>query len=58
MSSTGHIDEGVVTQDDTTLDGGNDNLGYLTDMGPKILAGTIKAMRRADIVLRVNGRGT
>jgi hypothetical protein len=30
MSLTGRINKGVVTQDDAILDGGNDNLGYLT----------------------------
>ncbi len=58
MSSTGRVDEGIVTQDDATLDGGNDDLGYLTDTDPEIRAGTIEAMRRADVVLRANGRGT
>ncbi len=58
MSLTGRIDEGVVIQDNATLDGGNDDLGYLTDTNPEIRAGTIEAMRKADVVLRANGRGT
>ncbi len=58
MSLTGHIDEGVVTQDDATLDGGNVDLGYLTNADPEIHAGMIKAMRRVDVVLCANGHGT
>jgi hypothetical protein len=58
MSSTGRIDEGVFTQEDATLDGGNDDLGYLTGTDPEIRAGMIEAMRRADVVLRANGHGT
>jgi hypothetical protein len=58
MSSTGRINKGVVTQDDATLDGGNDNLGCLTNTDPEIRACMINAMMRADVVLCVNGRGT
>jgi hypothetical protein len=60
MSSAGRVDEGVVTQDDTTIDDGNDSLdaGYMTDTDPDVRAGTIAAMRRADEILVANGRGS
>jgi hypothetical protein len=60
MSSAGRVDEGVVTQDDTTIDDGNDSLdaGYRTDTDPDVRAGTIAAMRRADEILVANGRGS
>jgi hypothetical protein len=60
MSSAGRVDKGVVTQDYTTIDDGNDSLdaGYMTDMDPDVRAGTIAAMRRADKILVANGRGS
>jgi hypothetical protein len=35
MSLTGRVDEGMVTQDDTMIDDGNDNLGYLMERTQK-----------------------
>jgi len=61
MSSTGRVDEGVVTQDDNTIDDGNDSLdaSYMTDTDPADLrAQTIEVMRRAGAILEANGRGT
>jgi hypothetical protein len=58
MSSTGRIEEGMVTQDDTTIDDGNDNLGYLMDTDPEIRAELIRVLRMADALLVTNGRGT
>jgi hypothetical protein len=60
MSLAGRVDEGVVTQDDTTINDGNDSLdaGYMTDTDPDVRAGTIAAMRRADEILVANGCGS
>jgi hypothetical protein len=58
MSLTGRVDKGMVTQDDTTIDDGNDNLGYLTDTDPEIRAKSIRVLRMADAFLVANGRGT
>jgi hypothetical protein len=58
MSLTGRIDEGMVTQDDTTIDDGNDDLGYLTDTDPEIHAELIRVLRMVDALLVANGRGT
>jgi hypothetical protein len=60
MSLAGRVDEGVVTQDDTTINNGNDSLdaGYMTDTDPDIRAGTIAAMRRANEIMVANGRGS
>jgi len=61
MSSTGRVDKGVVTQDDNTIDDGNDSLdaSYMTDTDPADLrAQTIEVMRRAGAILEANGRGT
>lgn len=58
MSSTGRVDEGMVTHDDTTIDDGNDDLGYLTDTDPEICAESIWVLRMADALLVANGRGT
>jgi hypothetical protein len=58
MSSTGRVDEGMVTHDDTTIDDGNDDLGYLTDTYPEIRAESIRVLRMADALLVANGRGT
>ncbi len=58
MSSTGRVDEGVVTQDDNTIDDGNDDASYMTDTDPADLrAQTIEVMRRAGAILEANGRG-
>ena len=56
----GCVDKGVVTQDNTTINDGNDSLdaGYMTDTDPDVRAGTIAAMRRADEILVANGRGS
>jgi uncharacterized coiled-coil protein SlyX len=61
MSSTGRVDEGVVTQDDNTIEDGNDSLdaSYMTDTDPADLrAQTIEVMRRAGAILEANGLGT
>jgi hypothetical protein len=58
MSLTGRVNEGMVTQDDTTIDDGNDGLGYLTDTDPEIRAKSIRVLRMADALLVANGRGT
>jgi hypothetical protein len=58
MSLTGRVDEGVVTQDDNTIDDGNDDASYMTDTDPADLrAQTIEVMRRAGAILEENGRG-
>jgi hypothetical protein len=57
MSPAGCVDEGVVTQDDTTINDGNDSLdaGYMTDTDPDVRAGggdadgnTARQRRRPD----------
>jgi hypothetical protein len=48
----------MVTQDNTTIDDGNDNLEYLTDTGPEIRAESIRVLRMVDALLVANGRGT
>ena len=60
MSSTGRDDEGIVTQDDNTIDDGNYSLdASYTDTDPADAhAQTIEVMRRADAILVANGRGT
>ena len=61
MSLAGRIDEGVVTQDDTTINDGNDSLdaGYTSyTEDPDVRAGTIAVLRRADEILVANGRGS
>jgi hypothetical protein len=58
MSSTGRVDEGMVTHDDTTIDDGNDDVGYLTDTDPEIRAESIRVLRMTDALLVANGRGT
>jgi hypothetical protein len=58
MSLTGCIDKGMVTHDNTTIDDGNDNLGYLTDTDPEIHAESIQVLRMADALLVANGCGT
>jgi hypothetical protein len=60
MYLAGRVDEGVVTQDNTTIDNGNDSLdaGYMTDTDPDVRAGTIAAMRIADEILVAIGRGS
>jgi hypothetical protein len=58
MSSTGRVDKGMVTHDDTTIDEGNDNLGYLMDTDPEIRAELIRVLRMADALLVANGCGT
>jgi hypothetical protein len=58
MPLTSRIDEGMVTQDSTTIDDGNDNLGYLTDTDPEIRAELFRVLRMVDALLVANGRGT
>jgi hypothetical protein len=58
MSLTGRVNKGMVTQDDTTIDDGNDNLGYLMDTDPEIHAELIRILRIADALLVANGCGT
>ena len=59
MSSAGCVNEGVVTQDDNTIDSGNDDASYMTDTDPAdVRAQTIEVMRRASAILEANGRGT
>jgi hypothetical protein len=58
MSLTGRVDERMVTHDDTTIDDGNDNLGYLTDTDQEIHAKSIWVLRMADALLVANGHGT
>ncbi len=61
MSLASRVDEGVVTQDDTTINDGNDSLdaGYTSYMeDPDVRAGTIAVLRRADEILVANGRGS
>jgi hypothetical protein len=58
MALTGRINKGMVTQDDTTIDDGNDNLGYLMDTDPEIRAESIRVLRMADALLVANGHGT
>jgi hypothetical protein len=48
----------MVTQDDTMIDDGNDDLGYLTNTDPEIHAKSIRVLRMADALLVANGRGT
>jgi len=60
MSAAGHADAGNVTQDDDTQadndcgDGLND--GQRTDTDSEVQAESIRALRRADQNLVVNGR--
>ena len=60
MFATSRVDEGVVTQDDNTIDDGNDDASIMTDTDPAdvLRAETIAAMRRADAISVANGRGT
>ena len=59
MSSAGRVNEGVVTQDDNTIDNRNDDASYMTDTDPAdVHAQTIEVMRRAGAILEANGRGT
>jgi hypothetical protein len=58
MSLTGRVDEGMVTQDNTTIYDGNDDLEYLTDTEPEIRAKSIRVLRMADALLVDNGCGT
>ncbi len=60
MPLANHVDERVVTQDDTTINDGNDSLdaSYMTDTDPDVCAGTIVAIRRANDILVANGRGS
>jgi hypothetical protein len=48
----------MVAHDDTTIDDGNDDLGYLTDMDPEIRAKSIRVLRMVDALLVANGPGT
>ena len=48
----------MVTQDNTTIDDSNDDVGYLTDTDPEIRAELIRVLRMADALLGANGRGT
>jgi hypothetical protein len=54
---TGRVDEGMVTQDDTMIDDGNDDLGYLTNTDPEIRAELIRVLRMVDAFLVANCRG-
>ncbi len=62
MSAAGHADAGNVTQDDDMQadDDYNDGLddGHQTDMDSEVQAELIRALRRADQILIVNGRGS
>ena len=58
MSLTGRVDEGVVTQDDNTIDDGNDDASYANTDPANVRHQTIEVMRRADAILVANGRGT
>jgi hypothetical protein len=48
----------MVTQDNTTIDDSNDDVGYLTDTDPEIRAESIRVLRMVDALLVANGRGT
>ena len=60
MSAAGHADAGNVTQDDDTQadDDYDDGLvdGHQTDTDSEVQAESIRALRRADQILIVNGR--
>jgi hypothetical protein len=59
MSFAGHVNKGVVTQDNNSIDNGNDDASYMTDTDPAdVHAQTIEVMRRAGAILEANGRGT
>ena len=59
MSFAGHVNKGVVTQDNNSIDNGNDDASYMTDTDPAdVRAQTIEVMRRAGAILEANGRGT
>ncbi len=58
MSLTCRVDKGMVTQDDTTIDDGNDDLGYLTDTDSEIRAKSIRVLNMADALLAAYGHGT
>jgi len=62
MSAAGHANAGNVTQDDDMqadddYDDGLDD-GHQTDMDSKVRAELIRALRRVDQILIVNGRGS
>ena len=62
MSAAGHANAGNVTQDDDMQadDDYNDDLddGHQTNTDSKVRAELIRALRRADQILIVNGRGS
>jgi hypothetical protein len=58
MYLTGRVNKGMGTQDNTRIDDGNDDLGYLTDTDPEIRAESIRVLRMADALLVANGCGT
>ena len=60
MSSTGRVEEGFVTQEESTLDDGNNSLdaSFSIDTDTDVRAATIAVMSRADAILVANGRGT
>jgi hypothetical protein len=62
MSAAGHADAGNVTQDDDMQadDDYNDGLddGHQTNTDSEIRAESIRALRRDDQILIVNGRGS
>ena len=62
VSAAGHADAGNVTQDDDTqadddYDEGLED-GHQTDTDSEVQAESIRALRRADQILIVNGRGS
>jgi hypothetical protein len=60
MSSTGRVNEGFATQEESTFDNGNNSLdaSFLFDTDTDVRAATIAVMSRANAILVANGRGT